>query len=148
MNQTCKCMQQITRDYFQTNLAGFALMNQGRGFQIHTWERNTMKFMNLNGFREFIQNLNLSIQRDEHYRSIGLHCKSLKAIRINLDIANAHKIELLKPVLCNIETVVLSYRAYKNDLVEPFLKLCSNLKQLHIKIETMNEWLLIRRYNI
>lgn len=125
VSETCTRMQRITVDYLKTYLPSF---------QMHYDDKL------LNGFKEFVQKLVIHRNvNDEGYRYIGLHCKSLKQINFFGTRLTPRRIGYLKPILHQIESVVLY--SVIGDFHEKFLQFCPNLKHLIINFNRII-WLL------
>lgn len=136
LGQTCKMMQQVTGEYFQNNYRASKIAIKHNSFRLGA--------NNLIGFRHFIEKIWID-GGIEDFQFAGAHCNDgiVKEIYFDLFALNEAKIDCIKGMLANIESVLLTDCIIPGDFYEIFLKLCPKLRRLSVLCYEgfQNRWL-------
>lgn len=136
LGQTCKQMQQIAGEHFRSNYSAIEI--NGGASNLHAMTR---RYKKISHFKQFIKSVSHHNGRS-HYdelRSISyieLNCDrfaSLNRLCFSHVALSKAKIERIKPILGRIETLRLRDCRFEGDFYDDFLRLCTNLKQLHVQ---------------
>lgn len=146
---TCKLMRKLVCNALQKDYA--ARISKFR-FNCHGEPQNEYTYNKW--FSGFIKRVHVDNVTLQHLRFIGSSFDMLNAIVFFKSKLSAKGVEYIKPKLSTIETIELVDCEYDGDLYNGLLKLCVNLKNLHIKAPFLtnintniipgigNEWLL------
>lgn len=136
LGQTCKMMNMATGEYFQNNYRASKIAIRHNSFRVGA--------INLIGFSKFIEKIWID-GGIEDFQFAGAHCNggTVKEIYFDLFALNATKIDCIKGVLANVESVLLTDCIIPGDFYEIFLKLCPKLRRLSMFCYEgfQNQWL-------
>lgn len=136
LGQTCRMMQQATGEYFQNNFRASKIAVKHSSFRLGA--------TSLIGFGRFIEKLWID-GGIEDFQFAGEHCHNgaVKEIYFDLFALSAAKIDCIKGILANIESVLLTDCIMPGDFYETFLKLCPKLCRLSVLCYDgfQNQWL-------
>lgn len=136
LSETCRTMQEVTGEYFQSNYRASKIAIKHKSFRLGA--------INLIGFRRFIEKLWIS-GGIEDYQFAGAYCANdtVKEIYFDVFALNAKKINCIKGVLANVQSVLLTDCIIAGDFYETFLKLCPTLRRLSVLCYEgfQNKWL-------
>lgn len=136
LGQTCKMMQKAAGEYFRNNYRASKVTIKHNSFHLGV--------VNLIGFSEFIEKFWMD-GGIEDFRFAGAHCHNGTAKEIYFDLfaLNEAKIECIKRILANIESVLLTDCMIPGDFYETFLRFCPKLRRLSVFCYEgfQNQWL-------
>lgn len=147
IGQTCKRLQRVAGDFFQTNYA----VKMGR-----VTDGIYVSLLQSNIFSQYIRKVSISGDRLNLYHYVGDNCSnSIKHFRVCCVLPNGG-FEYVKKILNSVELLEMSDCIVNGDFYENCLKYCPNLKTIcvtrsdrmrdkSIIIGSGNDWLL-RKY--
>lgn len=147
--QTCTRMNKVAGEYFKQNYSyadKYCVNNGIYTFYSDQYEISYSEFIHIPGFNQFIDRIlirgtNLGALE---YIKRNRNKFSIKHIYLLGFYINNDRIEYLKPLLPQLESVRIQKCDVDGDLYELMLKYCENLKEIYVQESNISEhnWLL------
>lgn len=145
--QTCKSFQKVAGAYFNENYSAANVQIDDNNISVCLNRRyyKSMRTVKVQKFSAFISKLTIALDKSDCFEINNDEFTSIKHIELINGSVTSAKVNNIQKILEKVETVEISWCPIENDLYKSLLRLCKNLKCLHIQNFSMPDemnWLI------